>query len=73
MKIGKSSSKNDSVYTGYSIKDERLASPEYVSLIKEEGGKFWPVITSLHVAFNPESKITIGDDTRNEFREAILS
>ena len=51
--IGRASHKNDCKYTGFALGQDRLASPIYVSIIKD-GNDYKPIITRLHPAFkNP--------------------
>ncbi|MCR6544723.1 type III-B CRISPR module RAMP protein Cmr1 [Dehalobacterium formicoaceticum] len=73
-KISNISHENNSDYTGYGSYGERkrLSSPEYVSIIKGEQGKVWPINTSLHLALEPGFTLR-RNDTRKAFREAILS
>lgn len=51
--IGRASHENDCKYTGFALRQDRLASPIYVSIIKD-GNDYKPIITRLHAAFkNP--------------------
>ncbi|WP_286886077.1 type III-B CRISPR module RAMP protein Cmr1 [Aneurinibacillus sp. UBA3580] len=59
--IGKASSKHNSPYTGFTsdfakkweLKNKRMGSPVYVSMISA-GGKVRPVVTTLHTAFEKD-------------------
>lgn len=51
--IGRASHENDCKYTGFALGQARLASPIYVSIIKD-GNDYKPIITRLNAAFkNP--------------------
>ncbi|CAA7602817.1 CRISPR-associated protein Cmr1 [Acididesulfobacillus acetoxydans] len=68
--VGSSSHGNDCGYTGMGGPRGRLASPEYVSIVRG-GAITWPVITSLHPVFDPKKEKPTADK-REEFRAAIL-
>ena len=53
--IGESSHKNDCKYTGFALGQDRLASPIYVSVIKD-GNNYKPIITRLNPAFKHQPK-----------------
>lgn len=69
--IGRSSHTHNGNDTGMGGEEGRLASPEYVSVV--QGGDYvWPVITSLHLVFNPKKIPAKYRTQRVDFREAIL-
>lgn len=69
--IGHSSHRCNGNEMGMGGKGGRLASPEYVSVV-QGGDLIWPVITSLHLVFNPKNGPGQSGDQRVNFRAAIL-
>ncbi|GBE26292.1 hypothetical protein BMS3Bbin03_00204 [bacterium BMS3Bbin03] len=69
-KIGETSHTHDSVYTG-TTKGTRLASPVYVSIIRNSNGGFIPIITLLNTVFRPGYD-TDEKNLQNSFIGALL-
>ncbi len=69
-KVGEASHKHDIPSLGFAIGPERLASPIYVSVLKNQNNKYLPIISSLNTVF--EDIREIDDKRQNEFMEAIL-
>jgi len=71
--IGQASHDHNSDYTGFAKAPNRLASPVYVSIIKNED-KYIPVISTLNTAFGIENNnINHGVDSSLKFKEKILN
>ncbi len=69
--IGRASHKNDCKYTGFALGQDRLASPIYVSIIKDKQC-YKPIITRLHIA--PKNSINSKEiDKSNQFIADILN
>jgi CRISPR-associated protein Cmr1 len=64
IKIGESSHNNKDNSIGFARKDARLSSPIYTSII-EDGGKFYPIITTLNNEFKNTQK-------QNDYKKEIL-
>lgn len=52
-------------------KKDRLASPLYVSVIKNENGEYLPIISTLNTVFKNPTKI-VDDSIQDKFKEMIL-
>ncbi len=66
--IGKSSHDNNSECTGFTRGRERFSSPVYVSIAKE-GDSYFPVITTLNMAYRYELNCS---DKADNFKKQIL-
>lgn len=74
-KIGKASHDFDCYHTGF-INPYRFASPIYVSIIKDNGDQYLPIITTLNCAFKESVDLPNAEkkkDKTDEFKKAILS
>ncbi len=68
--IGKASHEYKSDFTGYAKKNDRFASPIYVSTLKV-GNEYHPLISSLNVAFRDDPS-RHGVDNSKQFVEKIM-
>lgn len=70
-KIGEASHKHNIDSLGFAEGKNRLASPIYVSVLKDsKNNKYLPIISTLNTAF--EDKSVINKEGQNAFKEAIL-
>ena len=70
--IGESSHKESAAQSlGYASKNNRLASPIYVSVIKSQD-KYHPIITTLKMALSENNTKTVDTRQQERFKEAIL-
>jgi len=69
-KVGEASHEHDINSLGFAKGKKRLASPIYVSVLKNLNDKYLPIISSLNTVFEDGGRID--DKGQNEFKEAIL-
>jgi len=70
-KIGETSHKHNINSLGFAKDKKRLASPIYVSVLKDSKNNIYlPIISTLNTTF--ENKIEIDEEGQNEFKGAIL-
>ncbi len=69
-KVGEASHEHDINSLGFAKGKKRLASPIYVSVLKNLNNKYLPIISSLNTVFEDGGKMD--DKGQNEFKEAIL-
>lgn len=70
--IGEASHNHDIYSLGFADNKKRLASPVYVSVLKNQTGKYLPIISNLNTVFCKDSKMTIDYKGQNAFKEEIL-
>lgn len=70
-KVGEASHNHNIDSLGYAKGRERLASPVYVSVLKNRENKYLPVISTLNTVFKSIGK-NIDSQRQNKFKEAIL-
>lgn len=68
--IANVASEENSWYTGYHD-DPRVSSPLYVT-VGRAGDSYWPLLTNLNLPPSTERKIDHKEDTRTDFRNALL-
>jgi CRISPR-associated protein Cmr1 len=69
-RIGEITHKNDKDPLGFAKGQERLASPIYVSVLKDNNQQYLPITTTLNTAF--KKVLNDIDSIQNEFKEEIL-
>lgn len=69
-KVGEASHNHNVDSLGFAKGKKRLASPIYVSVLKNSNNKYLSIISSLNTVFEDERRVS--DKEQNKFKEAIL-